>query len=221
MGAAKIRCRVGHHPILSRGCDASDMAVPAVLLCSSASPPDIVPEQTHIFCPTNDTPPLRGGDDLSSRAWSTVADSLEDLGRLVSQRRTELKLSLREASEASGVPVATLSRIEQGRMPDLATFQRVVQWLGVPAARFFDATERVESTPEAIAEHLMADPALPQGAADKIAGIVRDLYQSLAATDKQVALHLRAAKTFTPPALRLLTGLLDEMQTALAREPQR
>jgi transcriptional regulator with XRE-family HTH domain len=150
-----------------------------------------------------------------------VADPLEDLGRLVAQRRTELKLSLREACEASGVPVATLSRIEQGRMPDLATFQRVVQWLGVPAARFFNTTERAESTPEAIAEHLMADPALSEGAADKIAGIVRDLYQSLASTDRQVALHLRAAKTFTPPALRLLTGLLDEMQTALAREPQR
>ena len=150
-----------------------------------------------------------------------MTDSLEDLGRLVSQRRTELKLSLREASEASGVPVATLSRIEQGRMPDLATFQRVIGWLGVPAARFFNTTERVENTPEAIAEHLMADPALPEGAADKIAGIVRDLYQTLASTDQRIALHLRAAKTFTPPALRLLTGLLDEMQTALARESER
>jgi transcriptional regulator with XRE-family HTH domain len=150
-----------------------------------------------------------------------VTDSLEDLGRLVAQRRTELKLSLRDASEASGVPVATLSRIEQGRMPDLPTFQRVIEWLGVPAARFFNATERVENTPEAIAEHLMADPALPKDAADKIASIVRDLYQSLASTDQRVALHLRAAKTFTPAALRLLTGLLGDMQTALARESQR
>ncbi len=147
-----------------------------------------------------------------------MPDPLADLGPLVSQRRFELKLSLREAADASGVPPATLSRIEQGRMPDLATFRRVVGWLGLPPERFFTSTERAESTPEAIAEHLMADPALPADAADKIASIVRDLYQSLASTDRRLAVHLRAAKTFTPPALRLLTDLLDEMQTALERE---
>lgn len=140
---------------------------------------------------------------------------------MVAQRRAELGLSLRDASAASGVPVATFSRIEQGRMPDLGTFRRVVEWLGVPSERFLTTTERTESTPEAIAEHLMADPALATEAADKIASIVRDLYQSLATTDRRLALHLRAAKTFTPPALRLLTDILDEMQAALAGEAVR
>lgn len=140
---------------------------------------------------------------------------------MVAQRRSELGLSLREASAVSGVPVATLSRIEQGRMPDLATFRRIVEWLGVPPERFFTATQRAESTPEAIAEHLMADPALASDAADKIAGIVRDLYESLASTDRRLALHLRAAKTFTQPALRLLTDLLDEMQAAIEGEAAR
>lgn len=147
-----------------------------------------------------------------------MPDPLEALGPMVIQRRLDLGLSLREASAASGVPVATFSRIEQGRMPDLGTFRRVVEWLGVPHERFFSTTERTESTPEAIAEHLMADPALGRDAADKIASIVRDLYQSLATTDRRVALHLRAAKTFTPPALRLLTDILDEMQLALGDE---
>lgn len=137
---------------------------------------------------------------------------------MVARRRAELGLSLREASAASGVPVATLSRVEQGRMPDLATFRRIVKWLGVPPERFFTPTERTANTPEAIAEHLMADPALPPEAADRIAGIVRDLYQSLAATDRRLAVHLRAAKTFTPPALNLLGDLLEEMQAAIHGE---
>lgn len=128
-------------------------------------------------------------------------------------------MSLREASEDSGVPVATLARIEQGRMPDLATFRRVIRWLGVSAERFFTATERVESTPGAIAEHLSADPALSATAADRIAVIVRDLYDSLASTDRQIAVHLRAAKTFEPRALRLMTDLLGDIQAALLREP--
>jgi transcriptional regulator with XRE-family HTH domain len=162
--------------------------------------------------------PSRAEEELSSRSWSAVTDSLEELGPMVVQRRGELGLSLRDASAVSGVPVATLSRIEQGRMPDLATFRRVVEWLGVPPERFFTTTERAESTPEAIAEHLMADPALTPAAADKIAGIVRDLYESLASTDRRLAVHLRAAKTFSLPALRLLTDLLDEMQAAVEGE---
>jgi transcriptional regulator with XRE-family HTH domain len=145
-----------------------------------------------------------------------MADPLEELGPLLAHRRSELGLSLRDASEASGVPVATLSRIEQGRMPDLATFVRIVKWLGEPPARFFaPALERAESTPAAIAEQLKADPALPPAAAEQIAGIVRDLYQHLASTQRRTALHLKAAKTFSPPALRLLTDLLDDMQAAL------
>jgi transcriptional regulator with XRE-family HTH domain len=145
-----------------------------------------------------------------------MADPLEELGPLLARRRATLGLSLREAAEVSGVPVATLSRIEQGRMPDLATFIRVVEWIGEPPARFFaPAPERAESTPEAIAEHLMADPALPPAAAQQIAGIVRDLYRNLASPPRRTALHLRAAKTFSSPALRLLTDILDDMQAAL------
>lgn len=150
-----------------------------------------------------------------------MPDPLEELGPLVAARRAELGMTLREASEASEVPVATLSRVEQGRMPDLATFRRVIRWLGLPAERFITSTERTESTPEAIAEHLSADPALPAEAASRIAGIVRDLYQSLASTDQQLAVHLRTAKTFEPPALRLLTDLLGDIQAALLREPAR
>jgi hypothetical protein len=71
--------------------------------------------------------------------------------------------------------------------------------LGPLLARFFaPAPERAESTPEAIAEHLTADPALPPAAAQQIAGIVRDLYRNLASPPRRTALHLRAAKTFSP-----------------------
>jgi transcriptional regulator with XRE-family HTH domain len=148
-----------------------------------------------------------------------MADHLEELGPLLAQRRASLGLSLREAAEASGVPMATLARIEQGRMPDLATFIRVVEWIGEPPGRFFArAPERAESTPEAIAENLRSDPALPPAAAQQIAGIVRDLYQNLASPQWRTAVHLRAAKTFLPPALRLLTDILDDMQTALDQQ---
>lgn len=144
-----------------------------------------------------------------------MADTLGDLGALLSQRRAELGLGLRDASRQAGVPVATMSRVEQGRTPDLATFRRLVEWLGVPPERFFKPTERTENTPDAISTHLKTDPALSPEAADKIAGIVRDLYESYAVRERRLAMHLRAAKTFTQPAMRLFAELLDEMQETL------
>jgi transcriptional regulator with XRE-family HTH domain len=144
-----------------------------------------------------------------------MADPIHDLGPLLAQRRRSLGMSLREAAESSGVPVATLSRIEQGRMPDLGTFTRVVEWIGERPERFFAPTERVENTADTIAEHLRADPTLSDDAANKIASIVRDLYESLASSGPKIAVHLRAAKTFSPPALRLLTDILGDMQSAL------
>lgn len=148
-----------------------------------------------------------------------MPDPLEELGRLVAGRRRDLGLSLREAADVSGVPFATLARVEQGRMPDLETFRRLVAWLGVAPDRFFTLTERAENTPDAIAEQLMADPALPPEAADRIAGVVRDLYRTLASTGPGLAVHLRASKTFTPVALKLLTDLLEDMQAALGQAP--
>jgi transcriptional regulator with XRE-family HTH domain len=109
-----------------------------------------------------------------------------------------------------------MSRIETGRTPDLATFRRLVEWLGLPPGRFLQATERTTTTPSLISEHLRLDPALAPEDAAKIADLVRTMYESLQRQDRRrLAVHLRAAKTFTPPALRLLTELLGDMQDAL------
>lgn len=140
---------------------------------------------------------------------------LDQLGPLVRSRRSERDLTLREAAQESGVPFSTLSRIEKGHMPDLANFQRLIRWLGVSADEFFEPTESAETTPDAIAEHLRADPTLPPEAASRIAELVKELYASLAVPERRYALHLRASKTFTPAALNILMELLDQMQDGL------
>jgi len=144
-----------------------------------------------------------------------MPDPINDLGPLFAQRRGELGLSLRDVNAQSGIPVATLARIEKGRTPDLATFRRLVEWLGVSPERFFNVTERSVSTPEVIGEHLRLDPNLAPEDADKIVTLVRTMYETLQQQDRRLAVHLRAAKTFNPPALRLLTDLLGDMEEAL------
>jgi len=144
---------------------------------------------------------------------------LQDLGRLVAAYREGRKLSLRQASEECGVAFNTLARIEKGFVPDLTTFERVTTWIGVPAGDFFEEHRGPGvSTPEVIAAHLRSDPALSEDAAKRIAGILRDLYGTLADRDAAVAFHLRAAKTFKPAAAVALGSLLNDLRTAIGGE---
>ena len=141
---------------------------------------------------------------------------IEALQTLVRQHRAQLGLSLRAAAEQADVPFNTLARVEKGHLPDLANFTRLVDWLGLPPERFFQpARLRTESTPDVIAYHLSRDPNLTDAAAEKIAGLVKELYGSLAAHESEVKVHLRAASTFTPQASRTLADLLATMQSRL------
>jgi transcriptional regulator with XRE-family HTH domain len=133
----------------------------------------------------------------------------------VRQHRKELGLSLRAAAEQSDVPFNTLARVEKGDLPDLANFRRIVEWLGLPPELFFQPPRiRTENTPEIIAHHLRRDPNLTDEAARHIAGLVRELYTSLA-RPREVRIRLRAASTFRPEASRLLGELLEDMQHKL------
>lgn len=137
-----------------------------------------------------------------------------ELGSLVRRRRGAL--GLRQAAGEAGVSFNTLSRVERGHQPDMATFLRIVGWLGIDPARFFGPSEiRFDPTPDIVAQHLRHDPALSDEAARQIAELVRTMYTSLAKPPLELAFHLRAAHTFKPEAADLLADLLQEMQAKI------
>ena len=141
-----------------------------------------------------------------------------DLGQLVLAERTRRGMSLREAALATDIPFNTLARIEKGHVPDLPKFKRLVEWCGADIQQFFEINERATATTEVIAEQLRADRNLSPEAADRIAGIVGDLYQALALPQEVVAVHLRAARTFRPEAANVLGALLGDLNQVLAEE---
>ena len=143
---------------------------------------------------------------------------LSDLGRLVLAERTRRGMSLRDAALAIGIPFNTLARVEKGHVPDLPKFKRLVEWCGADIKQFFEIQEKATATTEVIAEHLRADRNLPPEAAERIAGIIDDLYQALARPQEVAAVHLRAAKTFRPDAARALGALLSDLNEALMEE---
>jgi transcriptional regulator with XRE-family HTH domain len=92
------------------------------------------------------------------------------------------KHGLRETAKAiGGLSASTLSRIEQGNVPDLDTFLRLCAWLNVapadlaPALGNADtARSAVPSSPtEAIEFHLRADRTLPPATAEALITMVR------------------------------------------------
>ena len=140
---------------------------------------------------------------------------LNDLGHLIFAERSRRGMSLRDAASDIGIPLNTLARVENGHVPDLPKFKRLVEWCGADIQQFFDAPDKTSATTDLIAEHLHADRNLPREAANQIAGIVRELYGALARPQQVSAAHLRAAKTFRPDAARTLGLLLFDLNEAL------
>jgi transcriptional regulator with XRE-family HTH domain len=142
-------------------------------------------------------------------------DNAAQLGALLKATRRAQRLTLRDLADLIDVSFNTLSRVERGHLPDLRNFQRIVDWLEVPAERFLEAPADAISTPEVIARHLRSDQRLTRDAAAKIASLVEEMYHSLAGERPRVAVHLRSARTFTPAAGILLSDILSDMQSGL------
>jgi transcriptional regulator with XRE-family HTH domain len=141
----------------------------------------------------------------------------EELGRLVKEHRG--RQSVRQAAEEAGVSFSTISRVEAGAQPDLATFFRLCAWLEVPPERFFrGGAQTPTDTLDTVASHLFADPRLSPAAAERIAQVVRDLYTALAQEAHEpepIALHLRATATMRPGVPERLANLLHDIHSAL------
>jgi transcriptional regulator with XRE-family HTH domain len=71
-----------------------------------------------------------------------MALSITELGQLIVAKRSGR--GIRAAAEEVGISSATLSRVENGHMPDLETFAKICKWLGRDPREFL-GMERSES----------------------------------------------------------------------------
>ena len=89
-------------------------------------------------------------------------------------------MGLREAVlDIGDISPATLSRIENGRIPDMDVFLRLCDWIGLPAETFLKREADISDAPktiEVIEAHLRADRNLDSDAAEAIAKMVKAAY---------------------------------------------
>jgi len=82
-----------------------------------------------------------------------------------------------------GISAATLTRVEGGRLPDIATFQKICSWLKVNPAEILDISipNGARSADTLVAAvHLRADQSLPEAAATDLAQLIVVAHRELA-----------------------------------------
>lgn len=89
------------------------------------------------------------------------------------------------AAEIGGVSASTLSRVEQGKVPDLDTFLRLCRWLEVSPGEFTESpadprTDESGQRVDVIAAHLRADRTLDRETARALERMIRLAYQAAA-----------------------------------------
>jgi transcriptional regulator with XRE-family HTH domain len=103
------------------------------------------------------------------------------LGAMLRDRRGSR--GIREVAQEIGVSAATLTRVEGGRLPDLATFQKMCFWLKVNPAEILGLpVEKTTASPDTVvaAVHLRADQTLPESAATDLARLILVAQRELA-----------------------------------------
>lgn len=74
--------------------------------------------------------------------------SLETLGQLIVEKRGSM--GVRAAAKEIGISAATLSRVENGYLPDLQNFSLICQWLGIDPNKILGFTSTRTSDNDAI-----------------------------------------------------------------------
>jgi transcriptional regulator with XRE-family HTH domain len=103
------------------------------------------------------------------------------LGAMLRDRRGGR--GIREVAKEIGISAATLTRVEGGRLPDIATFQKICTWLKVNPAEILDIPITTsQNSPEtlAVAFHPRADQTLPDLAAADLAQLIMVAHRELA-----------------------------------------
>jgi transcriptional regulator with XRE-family HTH domain len=105
----------------------------------------------------------------------------ERLAAMVRAKRG--RQGLREAAKDIGnVSASTLSRVEQGKVPDLETFFELCKWLDASPEEFTGGNpsphKGLESVPEKIEIHLRADRTLEPATIDALVTMVKLAYEA-------------------------------------------
>jgi transcriptional regulator with XRE-family HTH domain len=95
--------------------------------------------------------------------------------------RQARRLTWRKVADEAGVSASTLTRLSQGKRPDVDSLGALAHWAGVQTDAFYQAHEAPRPT-EPLAQamgYLRADPSLGEEGANALEAILRVTYEQL------------------------------------------
>jgi len=95
------------------------------------------------------------------------------LGKLLMERRGGM--GIREFAKQLGISPATLSRVEHGKLPDIDTFSKICDRLGLDPSEYLQISRPLDSSgsgPGTASVHFKADAQLNPSAASDLAKLI-------------------------------------------------
>lgn len=108
---------------------------------------------------------------------------------LDSQRQSR-RLNWKQVAQQAGIGASTLTRIAQGKRPDVDSLAALLAWSGLKAEQFVVSDERAAVRPDPLAQItacLRADPRLKPDAAAAIEAVLKAAYEKLRSRDGEDA----------------------------------
>ncbi len=99
--------------------------------------------------------------------------------------RISRKITWRQVAQESGVPASTLTRMAQGKRPDVDSLAALVRWSGLQVDKFMRESDTREAEPLAmISTYLRSDRHLSTESARALDEVIKAAYERLRKDDK-------------------------------------
>ena len=98
----------------------------------------------------------------------------------IDAERQSRRLTWKKVAEEAKVPASTLTRMSQGRRPDVDSLSALCRWSGLDAGAFMRGGTRKKPRAEPLAEitaHLRADPNLSKEGAKALETLIKTAYE--------------------------------------------
>jgi transcriptional regulator with XRE-family HTH domain len=119
---------------------------------------------------------------VKSKKSSTPQFDVPALHAALETERIARRLAWKDVAGQSGVSASTLSRLAQGKRPDVDSLAALTRWLGMPADRFMGAPTRAfgsASPLTQISAIIREDPNLNSDAALALEEVIKATYARL------------------------------------------
>src|SRR5689334_17475470 len=95
---------------------------------------------------------------------------IDSLARRIEERRAGM--GIRKAAEEAKVSPATLSRVENGKVPDLETFTKICKWLGDDPAIFLGISPSTATSSQTAQVHFKKGSAIRKDSAKALGEMI-------------------------------------------------